>query len=591
MFFLKTNFASKNLSLSTSKNLSLSTLQTSKVQPIFSQSLARNFTNGKEIYFGGNGRNKMKKGVDRIADAVQVTLGPRGRNVAIESSYGPPKITKDGVTVAKSIEFDDPLENMGAQLVRNVANKTNDVAGDGTTTATILTRAIFSEGTKAVEAGMNPMDLKRGIDIAVEHVNTFLTGLSKKIETTEQIEQVATISANNDQEIGKLIAHAMAKVGKEGAITVQDGKGLNNEVEIIEGMKFDQGVLSRYFITDNKTQTCVFEEPLILITESKISDPFHLLPILEKVAKNGRKLVIIAENVENEALSTLILNRLRGLNVCAVKAPGFGDSRLNYLQDLAILTGATLVSEEAGVKLENLELENLGSAKKVTIGKDDTLILGGRGNPKDLTDRISTIREGIKSSTSEYEKEKLTERLSKLSGGVAVLKVGGASEIEVNEKKDRINDALNATKAAASEGIVPGGGVALLYASRSLENLKKETKAKNFDQGQGIQIVQNALLVPCKTIANNAGVEGSVVVEKLLSQKDSNYGYDAQLNSYGDLIKLGIIDPTKVVRTALIDAASVASLMTTTEAMIIETPKKKEMIQPPPGQYPSGMDF
>lgn len=556
--------------------------QTNRIQ-------ARSFATGKEIHFSGSARNKLKRGVDRIADAVQVTLGPRGRNVAIEQSYGPPKITKDGVTVAKSIEFEDALENMGAQLIRNVANKTNDIAGDGTTTATILTRAIFSEGTKAVEAGMNPMDLKRGIDLAVDTVVKHLAAKSRKIDSHEQIEQVATISANNDSEIGKLIALAMSKVGKEGAITVTEGKSLHTEVEIIEGLKFDNGALSRFFFTDQKSQSVVFEDALVLLSEPKISDVYKLVPILEKVAKSGRKLVIIAENVEGEALSTLIINRLRGLNVVAVKAPGFGDNRVNLLQDIAVLTGAHLITEEAGLKLEDVEIEHLGSAKKITVGKDDTLILGGGGKKEDLSERIDLIRNAIAESTSEYEKEKLSERLAKLSGGVAVLKVGGASEVEVGEKKDRITDALNATKAAVSEGIVPGGGTALLYARVPLEQLKKELKEKSFDQGQGVQIIQNALVVPCKTIANNAGVEGSVVVEKLLSQSSTDYGFNALIGEYTDMLKAGVIDPTKVVRTALLDAASVASLMTTTEAVIVESKKKEAPAMPMGGMGGMGM--
>jgi len=550
------------------------------------QPVSRNFATGKDIYFGGAARSKMKRGIDRLADAVAVTLGPKGRNVAIESSYGGPKITKDGVTVARAIEFDDPVENMGAQLCRNVASKTNDIAGDGTTTATILTRAIFSEGTRAVEAGTNPMDLKRGIDMAVGKVVGFLNNIAQKVETVAQMEQVATISANNDKEIGKLIAHAMAKVGKDGAITVSDGKGIQNEMEIIEGMKFDSGALSRYFFTDSKNQICSFDDPYILLCETKISNVYPLVPILEKVSKTGRKLLIIAESVEGEALSTLILNKLRGLPVCAVKAPGYGDSRTNYMQDIATLTGGTLVSEEVGVKLEDLELDQLGTAKKVTVGKDDTLILGGGGKQAEIVDRVNMLKDAATKATSDYDKEKLTERLSKLSGGVAVLKVGGASEVEVNEKKDRITDALNATKAAAELGIVPGGGVALLYAAKELEALKNELKQKNFDQAQGVSIVQKAIQVPCKTIAANAGVEGSVVVEKLLSQKDINYGYDAQTEQYCDMIKAGIIDPTKVVKTALEDAASVASLMTTTEAVIFEIPKKKESQAPMPPMEP-----
>jgi len=538
---------------------------------------ARTFANGKDIKFGADARKLMLRGVDKIADAVQVTLGPKGRNVAIEQSWGPPKITKDGVTVAKNIEFEDPFENMGAQLTRNVANKTNDIAGDGTTTATVLTRAIFVEGCKSVAAGMNPMDLKRGIDLAVDQVVTFLKKNSKTITTTTEIEQVATISANNDKEIGQLIAKAMEKVGKEGVITVNEGKTLENEIEIIEGMKFDQGALSRYF-TDPKTGSVTFEDPLVLLCEHKISNIQPLLPILEKVAKERRKLIIIAENVENEALSTLIINKLRGLEVAAVKAPGFGDSRTNNLQDIAVLVGGQIVSEETGLKLEDLELEDLGSAKKITVTKDDTLILDGGGKKESIAERCDMIRKAVEQSTSDYDREKLSERLAKLSGGVAVIKIGGASEVEVNEKKDRITDALHATRAAVAEGIVPGGGSALLYASKSLDELKKKVKAQNFDQGQGIQIVQDALKVPAKTIANNAGVEGSVVVEKLLEQTNFTFGYDAQSAQYVDMIQKGIIDPTKVVRTALVDAASVASLMTTTEALIVDLPKKNQNV-------------
>jgi len=536
---------------------------------------ARTFVNGKDIRFGADARKLMLRGVDKIADAVQVTLGPKGRNVAIEQSWGPPKITKDGVTVAKNIEFEDPFENMGAQLTRNVANKTNDIAGDGTTTATVLTRAIFVEGCKSVAAGMNPMDLKRGIDLAVDHVVSFLKKNSKTITTTTEIEQVATISANNDKDIGQLIAKAMEKVGKEGVITVNEGKTLENEIEIIEGMKFDQGALSRYF-TDPKSGSLTFEDPLVLLCEHKISNIQPLLPILEKVAKERRKLLIIAENVEGEALSTLIINKLRGLEVCAVKAPGFGDSRTNNLQDIAVLVGGQIVSEETGLKLEDLELEDLGSSKKITVTKDDTLILDGAGKKESIAERCDMIRKAVEQSTSDYDREKLSERLAKLSGGVAVIKIGGASEVEVNEKKDRITDALHATRAAVAEGIVPGGGAALLYASKSLDQLKKTTKAQNFDQGQGIQIIQDALKVPAKTIANNAGVEGSVVIEKLWEQNNFNFGYDAQSATYVDMIQKGIIDPTKVVRTALVDAASVASLMTTTEALIVELPKKNQ---------------
>jgi len=568
----KTFFKKATVSVVRSRSASL------KMKSNFNRSFA---TIGKDIRFGSEARSLIMRGVDKIADAVQVTLGPKGRNVAIEQSYGAPKITKDGVTVAKAIEFDDPFENIGAQLTKNVASKTNDIAGDGTTTATVLTRAIFAEGCKAVAAGMNPMDLKRGIDLAVEQITAFLMKNAKKINTSEEIEQVATISANNDKEIGKLIAHAMQKVGKEGVITVQDGKSLKDEVDVIEGMKFDQGTLSRFFFTDAKTQQCTFEDPLILLCEHKISNIHQLLPILEKVAKARRRLLIIAENVEGEALSTLIINKLRGLEVCAVKAPGYGDSRTNNLQDLAILTGGQLVSEEIGVKLEELEIDQLGSAKKITVTKDDTIVLDGSGKKADIEERCSQIRSAVDQTTSDYEKEKLQERLAKLSGGVAVLKVGGASEVEVNEKKDRITDALNATRAAVSEGIVPGGGVALLYASKSLENLKVTLKQKNLAQGQGVQIIQDALKGPCKLIAANAGFEGSVVVEKLLEQSNLSMGFDAQIGQYVDMIKTGIIDPVKVVRTALVDAASVSSLMTTTEAVIVEIPKKKDSMPAP----------
>jgi chaperonin GroEL len=547
----------------------------------------RSFATGKELKFGADARAAMLRGVDKLANAVQVTLGPKGRNVAIHQDFGAPKITKDGVTVAKNIEFRDFFENVGAQLCRNVASKTNDVAGDGTTTATILTRSIFTEGCKAVAAGMNPMDLKRGIDLAVEESVKFLKQSAKPIEGTTEIEQVATISANNEASIGRLIAKGMEKVGKGGVITVQDGKGRTDEIEVTEGMKFDQGTLSRYFFTDNKAQQCVLEDPLILLCEKKISSVPEILPILEKVAKARKKLVIIAENVEGEALSTLIINKLQGFQVAAVKAPGFGDSRINNLQDLAVLTGGTLVSEEAGVKLEELELDQLGRAGKVTITNDDTVILNGGGSKQEIQERCDLIRSQISGASSEWEKEKLQERLAKLSGGVAVLKVGGSSEVEVSEKKDRITDALNATRAAIEEGILPGGGVALLYASVHLEDLKKQMKEKNFDQAQGVQIVQSALRVLTKTIADNAGVEGSVVVEKLLSQKDFNFGYNAQTGEYVNMLDAGIIDPLKVVRTALMDAASVASLMTTTEAIIVDLPK--EETPPPRGGGMGGM--
>mmetsp|Transcript_18650 Transcript_18650/g.40888 ORF Transcript_18650/g.40888 Transcript_18650/m.40888 type:complete len:572 (-) Transcript_18650:657-2372(-) len=525
----------------------------------------------KDLRFGIECRNSVLAGVDRIADAVQVTLGPKGRNVLIEQPYGGPKITKDGVTVAKNIDFKDRFLNAGASLIKQVANTTNDVAGDGTTTATVLTRAIFSEGCKAVAAGMNPMDLKRGIDQAVAAVVEELKAKSKMISTTAEIAQVGTISANGDASIGELIARAMEKVGKEGVITVAEGKTLENELEVVEGMKFDRGYISPYFQTNPKTQKCEMENPLILLYEKKISGLNTILPILEQVLKMQRPLLIVAEDVESEALATLIMNKLRaGVKVCAVKAPGFGDNRKANLQDIAVLTGGTVVSEDLGMKLETMDLSLLGSAKKVSISKDDTIVLDGGGEAAAIEERCEVIRDSMESSSSDYDREKLQERLAKLSGGVAVLKIGGASEVEVNEKKDRVTDALNATRAAVDEGIVPGGGTALLYASKVLDNLQ----VKNFDQKVGVDIISNALKVPCRTIVNNAGDEGSVVVGKLL-EGDGSIGYDASTGEYVDLIKAGIIDPVKVVRTALVDAASVSSLMTTTECMIVEAVDEK----------------
>eukprot|EP01119_Soliformovum_irregulare_P019699 TRINITY_DN629_c0_g1_i1.p1 TRINITY_DN629_c0_g1~~TRINITY_DN629_c0_g1_i1.p1 ORF type:complete len:563 (+),score=162.14 TRINITY_DN629_c0_g1_i1:102-1790(+) len=547
-----------------SRSNHLSHVQTRSRTPLFR-------TYAKDIRFGTDARSQMLRGVDKIANAVQVTLGPKGRNVAIDDGYRGAKITKDGVTVAKAIELEDPFENMGAQLTKNVASRTNDVAGDGTTTATVLARAIFTEGCKSVAAGMNPMDLKRGIDLAVDHVVKFLEQNAKQITSNGEIEQVATISANNDQSIGRLLALAMEKVGKNGVITVTDGKGIENEVQITEGMKFDEGALSRYFYTDLKAQNCVMEDPLILVHEEKISSAFSLIPILEKVAKAKRRLLIIAENVESDPLSMLIFNRTRGLEVVAVKAPGFGDNRTNSLTDIAIITGAKLISKSEDMKLEDIDLKDLGSAKRIVVDKDGTIIQGGGGLKEDIEARAQAIKNGIaEPGANSYTIEMLEKRLGQVSGGIAVVKVGGSSEVEVGERKDRIVDALNATKAAIAEGIVAGGGAALLYASQSLETLKNEVKAKNFDQGIGVQIIQDAIRAPSKVIASNAGYEGSVIAEKLLSQKSLTYGYNALIGEYTDMIKSGIIDPVKVVRTALVDAASIASLLTTSEAMIVD---------------------
>ncbi|CAL9769940.1 unnamed protein product [Musa acuminata subsp. burmannicoides] len=547
---------------------------------------SRNYA-AKDIRFGVEARALMLKGVEDLADAVKVTMGPKGRNVVIEQSFGAPKVTKDGVTVAKSIEFKDRIKNMGASLVKQVANATNDVAGDGTTCATILTRAIFSEGCKSVAAGMNAMDLRRGITMAVDAVVTNLKSRARMISTSEEIAQVGTISANGEREIGELIAKAMEKVGKEGVITVADGKTLYNELEVVEGMKLDRGYISPYFITDQKNQRCELEDPLILIHEKKISSINAVVKVLELALKRQRPLLIVAEDVESDALATLILNKLRaGIKVCAVKAPGFGENRKASLQDLATLTGGSVITEELGMNLEKVEFDMLGTCKKVSISKDDTVVLDGAGDKKALEERCEQIRSAIEVSTSDYDKEKLQERLAKLSGGVAVLKIGGASEVEVGEKKDRVTDALNATKAAVEEGIVPGGGVALLYASRELDKLQ----TANFDQKIGVQIIQNALKSPAHTIASNAGVEGAVVVGKLLEQENPDLGYDAAKGEYVDLVKAGIIDPLKVIRTALVDAASVSSLMTTTEAVVVELPKD-EKETPPMGPGMGGMDY
>ncbi|KAG6574883.1 Chaperonin CPN60-1, mitochondrial [Cucurbita argyrosperma subsp. argyrosperma] len=547
---------------------------------------SRNYA-AKDVKFGVEARGLMLKGVEDLADAVKVTMGPKGRTVVIEQSFGAPKVTKDGVTVAKSIEFKDKVKNVGASLVKQVANATNDVAGDGTTCATILTKAIFTEGCKSVAAGMNAMDLRRGISMAVDSVVTNLKSRARMISTSEEIAQVGTISANGEREIGELIAKAMEKVGKEGVITISDGKTMDNELEVVEGMKLDRGYISPYFITNQKNQKCELDDPLIIIYEKKISSINAVVKVLELALKKQRPLLIVSEDVESEALATLILNKLRaGIKVCAIKAPGFGENRKAGLQDLAVLTGGQVITEELGMNLEKVDLDMLGSCKKITISKDDTVILDGAGDKKAIEERCEQIRSGIEASTSDYDKEKLQERLAKLSGGVAVLKIGGASEAEVGEKKDRVTDALNATKAAVEEGIVPGGGVALLYASKELDKLP----TANFDQKIGVQIIQNALKTPVHTIASNAGVEGAVVVGKLLEQDDPDLGYDAAKGEYVDMVKAGIIDPLKVIRTALVDAASVSSLMTTTEAIVVELPKDEKEV-PAMGGGMGGMDY
>ncbi|KAF3436031.1 hypothetical protein FNV43_RR23123 [Rhamnella rubrinervis] len=529
----------------------------------------RNYA-AKDIKFGVEARALMLRGVEELADAVKVTMGPKGRNVVLEQSFGAPKVTKDGVTVAKSVEFKDRIKNVGASLVKQVANATNDVAGDGTTCATVLTRAIFTEGCKSVAAGMNAMDLRRGITMAVDTVVTNLKSRARMISTSEEIAQVGTISSNGEREIGELIAKAMEKVGKEGVITISDGKTLDNELEVVEGMRLDRGYTSPHFITNQKNQKCELEDPLILIHEKRISNLNAIVKILEMALKRQKPLLIVAEDIESDALAALIINKLRvGIKVCAIKAPGFGENRKANLQDLAILTGGQVITEELGLNLDRVELEMLGACKKVTVSKDDTVIFDGAGDKKTIEERCDQLRSTIESSTSDYDREKLQEQLAKLSGGVAVLKIGGASEAEVSEKKDRVTDALNATKAAVEEGIVPGGGVALLYASKELEKLQ----TANFDQKIGVQIIQNALKMPVYTIASNAGVEGSVIVGKLLEQDNPDLGYDAAKGEYVDMIKAGIIDPLKVIRTALVDAASVSSLMTTTEAVVVELPK------------------
>ncbi|WP_304187411.1 chaperonin GroEL [Phenylobacterium aquaticum] len=525
----------------------------------------------KDVYFASDARDRMLRGVNILANAVKVTLGPKGRNVVIEKSFGAPRSTKDGVSVAKEIELADRFENLGAQLIREVASKTNDKAGDGTTTATVLAQAIVVEGLKSVAAGMNPMDLKRGVDKAVAKVIEEIKNSAKKVTTNSEIAQVGTISANGDTEVGEMIAKAMAKVGNEGVITVEEAKTAETELDVVEGMQFDRGYLSPYFITNADKMEAELEEPLILLFEKKLTSLQPLLPVLEAVVQSGRPLLIIAEDVEGEALATLVVNKLRGgLRVAAVKAPGFGDRRKAMLEDLAILTGGELISEDLGIKLENVTLEMLGKAKKVTITKDDTTIVDGSGAKDGIEARIGQIKRQIEDTTSDYDKEKLQERLAKLAGGVAVIRVGGATEVEVKEKKDRVDDALNATRAAVEEGIVPGGGVCLLKASKVLDGFKGD----NDDQEAGVAIVRRALQAPIRQISENAGVEGSIVVGKVLENPSATFGFNAQTEEYVDMVQAGVIDPAKVVRTALQDAASVAGLLITTEAAIVEAPKK-----------------
>lgn len=539
----------------------------------------------KDVKFSQDAREKMLRGVDILANAVKVTLGPKGRNVVIEKSFGAPRITKDGVSVAKEIELEDKFENMGAQMLREVASKTADIAGDGTTTSTVLAQAIVREGVKSVTAGANPMDIKRGIDLAVSKVVAELAQKAKKVTSNEEIAQVATISANGDSEVGRIIAEAMEKVGNEGVITVEEAKSLETELNVVEGMQFDRGYLSPYFVTNAEKMSVEFDNPLILIHEKKLSGLQSLLPVLEAVAQSGKPLLIIAEDVEGEALATLVVNKLRGgLKVAAVKAPGFGDRRKAMLADIAVLTGGTVISEDVGIKLENVTLDMLGKAKRVTIDKDNTTIIDGAGDKAELEARCKQIKLQIEETTSDYDREKLQERLAKLSGGVAVIKVGGATEVEVKERKDRVDDALHATRAAVEEGLVPGGGVALLRAAAALDGLSSE----NDDQKTGINIVRKALQVPARQIFTNAGEDGSVIVGRILENDNYNYGYNAQLHTYGDLIASGVIDPAKVVRCALQDAASVASLLVTTEVMVADRPKK-EAAAAAPGM--GGMDF
>ena len=543
----------------------------------------------KEVRFSVDAREKMLRGVDILADAVKVTLGPKGRNVVINKSFGAPRITKDGVSVAKEIELSDAFENMGAQMVREVATKTSDLAGDGTTTATVLAQAIVREGVKAVAAGMNPMDLKRGIDMAVEAIITDLKSRSKRVSTREEIAQVGTISANGEKEIGEMLATAVEKVGKEGVITIEEAKSLQTELDVVEGMQFDRGYISPYFVTNSEKMVCELENPYILIHEKKLSGLQAMLPVLEAVVQSGRPLLIIAEDVEGEALATLVVNKLRGgLKVAAVKAPGFGDRRKAILEDIAILTGGQVISEDVGIKLESVTIQMLGTAKKVSISKDDTTIVDGAGQKNEIVGRCNQIRAQVEESSSDYDREKLQERLAKLSGGVAVIRVGGATEVEVKERKDRVEDAMHATRAAIEEGIVPGGGVALVRSLKVLDGLKTQ----NSDQEVGIRIIRQALTSPIRQIAVNAGADGSIVIGKVLDNNDYNFGYDAQQDTYGDMVKQGIIDPTKVVRTALQDAASIASLLITTEAMVAEKPEPKSPTMPNPGMGGGmGMDY
>ncbi|MGZ2433095.1 chaperonin GroEL [Rhizobium sp. BK327] len=539
----------------------------------------------KEVKFNTDARERMLRGVDVLANAVKVTLGPKGRNVVIDKSFGAPRITKDGVSVAKEIELEDKFENMGAQMLREVASKTNDLAGDGTTTATVLAQAIVKEGAKAVASGMNPMDLKRGIDLAVDAVVKDLKTNARKISNNSEIAQVGTISANGDEEIGRYLAEAMEKVGNEGVITVEEAKTAETELEVVEGMQFDRGYLSPYFVTNQDRMRVEFEDPYILIHEKKLSNLQSMLPVLEAVVQSGKPLLIIAEDVEGEALATLVVNKLRGgLKIAAVKAPGFGDRRKAMLEDIAILTGGTVISEDLGIKLENVTLNMLGRAKKVAIDKENTTIIDGVGSKAEIDGRVAQIRTQIEETTSDYDREKLQERLAKLAGGVAVIRVGGSTEVEVKEKKDRVDDALHATRAAVEEGILPGGGVALLRAVKALDGLP----TANDDQRVGIDIVRRAIEAPVRQIAENAGAEGSVIVGKLREKADFSYGWNAQTGEYGDLFTQGVIDPAKVVRTALQDAASVAGLLVTTEAMIAEKPKKETSPAMPAG---AGMDF
>jgi chaperonin GroEL len=542
----------------------------------------------KDVKFSTDARDKMLRGVDILANAVKVTLGPKGRNVVLDKSFGAPRITKDGVTVAKEIELEDKFENMGAQMVREVASKTNDIAGDGTTTATVLAAAIVKEGVKSVAAGMNPMDLKRGVDLAVEAIVAELKAQARKVTSNDEIAQVGTISANGDADVGRFLAEAMKKVGNEGVITVEEAKSLDTELEVVEGMQFDRGYISPYFVTNAEKMRVELEDPYILIHEKKLSSLQALLPVLEAVVQSGKPLVIIAEDVEGEALATLVVNKLRGgLKVAAVKAPGFGDRRKAMLEDIAILTNGTVISEDLGIKLENVTLDMLGHSKKISITKEDTTIVDGAGSKADIEGRVAQIKAQIDETTSDYDREKLQERLAKLAGGVAVIRVGGATEVEVKEKKDRVDDALHATRAAVEEGILPGGGVALLRALKVLEGVV----TANADQKTGVEIVRRAIQAPARQIASNAGSDGSVVVGKLLEKDDNAWGWNAQSGEYGDLYKMGVIDPAKVVRISLQNAASVAGLLITTEAMIAEKPRKDAAPAMPGGGGMGGMDF